>query len=330
MKLKRVNLIVTGLFFIAISFAQKSLSVSAQQTVSERSLVLHTTSGDIFGTLKLPTSPTEAIPVVLLIAGSGPTDRNGNQPQMQNNSLKMLSEALLHEGIASLSFDKRGISESRSSVKSEASLRFEDYVNDVRDWINLLAENKQFSDIIVAGHSEGALIGLIAAENNANVAKYISIAGVGEPAANILKEQLSKQLAGQPESVKDMIFSYIDKLENGETIADVPATLHVLFRPSVQPYMISWFKFNPQNEIKNLKIPVLIVQGTTDIQVSIAQAELLAAAQPNAQKVIIENMNHVLKDCEKTDMASQLATYNNPDFPVNKELVKSIVTFIKK
>jgi pimeloyl-ACP methyl ester carboxylesterase len=328
--MSKINLIVVGLLFTAISFAQvgtNNLSVSASSAVSEKSLVLHTSLGDVFGTLKIPAIRTEAIPVVLLIAGSVPTDRNGNQPQMQNNSLKMLSEALLNNGIASFSFDKRGIGESRGSMKSEADLRFDDYVNDVRGWIDLLVKDEQFSEIVVAGHSEGSLIGMIAAQNNKNVLKYISISGVGEPAANILKEQISKQLTGE---VKDMVFSYIDKLENGETIADVPQSLYSLFRPSVQPYMISWFKYNPQNEIKKLEIPILIVQGTTDIQVSIAQAGLLAEAQPIAQKVIIENMNHVLKDCEKTDMVSQLATYNNPDFPINKELVNLIVAFIKK
>jgi len=202
----------------------------------------------------------------------------------------------------------------------------------VREWIDLLAKEGQFSEIIVAGHSEGALIGLIAAQNNAHVSKYISIAGVGTTAGKILREQLTQQLAGQPESVKDMIFSCIAKLENGETktIADVPQSLYMLFRPSVQPYMISWFKYNPQQEIKNLTIPTLIVQGTTDIQVSTTQADLLATAQPNAQKVIIENMNHVLKDCEKTDTMSQLATYKNPELPINKELVRAVVAFIKK
>ena len=331
--MRKINLVAIGLLIAAMSFVHKAsndLSASTQMLVSGKALVLHTASGDIFGTLRVPVTTAKSVPVVLLIAGSGPTDRNGNGPQTQNNSLKMLSEALMSDGIASLSFDKRGIGESRSSMKSEADLRFEGYVNDVREWIDLLAKDEQFSEIIVAGHSEGSLVGMIAAQNNAKVSKYISISGVGEPAADILKGQLSKQLATQPEAIKNMVFSYIDKLEKGETIADVPVALHVLFRPSVQPYMISWFKYNPQNEIKNLKIPTLIVQGTTDIQVSTAQADLLADANPNAQKVIIENMNHVLKDCERTDMADQIATYNNPSLPINKELAKSIVAFIKK
>jgi len=305
------------------------LPISAQLIITEENIVLKTESGDIYGTLKVPANKN-AIPIALLIAGSGPTDRNGNNPQMKNNSLKMISDALFNNGIASLSFDKRGIGESKNSMKDEAELRFEDYIQDVRLWIDLLSQDKRFSDIIVIGHSEGSLIGMIASQNNNKVSKYISIAGVGEPAGNILREQLEKQLAIQPQAVKDMIFSYIAKLENGETIEDVPPSLNSLFRTSVQPYMISWFKYNPQTEISRLTIPVLILQGTTDIQVSENQSDLLAKAQPKAQRIIIDNMNHVLKDCESTDMQTQLTTtYNNPDTPLSELLTKSIISFIK-
>lgn len=319
--MKQLSLFILALFL--------SISISAQLIISEEPIVLKTSSSDIYGTLKVPPTNQKAIPVVILIAGSGPTDRNGNQPQMQSNSLRMLSDALFYNGIASLAFDKRGIAESKDSGKEESELRFEDYIKDVKEWIELLAKDKRFSDIIIAGHSEGALIGMIASQDNSNVSKYISIAGVGEPAGNILKEQLEKQLIGQPQTVKDMIFSYIDKLENGETLENVPPSLNSLFRTSVQPYMISWFKYNPQKEIEKLTIPVLIIQGTTDIQVSTEQAELLAKAQPDAKRVIIENMNHILKDCEKTDMASQMPVYSNPNLPINNELVKSITEFIK-
>lgn len=307
-----------------------SLSISAQILISEENIILKTSAGDIFGTLKAPVNK-KAIPVALLIAGSGPTDRNGNQPNMQNNSLKMIGDALFYEGIASLSFDKLGIGESKGNTINEADLRFDDYVNNVSSWIDSLSEDKRFSDIIVIGHSEGSLIGMIASKNNKKVSKYISIAGAGETAGNILRKQLEKQLIGQPQTIKDLIFSYIDKLEKGETIDNVPPTLNSLFRPSVQPYMISWLKYNPQNEIGQLTIPLLIIQGTTDIQVSPEQAEILAKANPKAKKVIIENMNHVLKDCENTDIQTQMiTTYNNPNAPLSKELTQTIIKFIKE
>jgi pimeloyl-ACP methyl ester carboxylesterase len=297
--------------------------------VTEEPAILKTSAGDVFGTLKVPGSK-KPVPVALFIAGSGPTDRNCNQPNMKSNTFKMLSDALFYNNIATLCYDKRGIGQSKAGQKEE-DLRFEDFVNDVKAWINQLSEDKRFSDIILIGHSEGSLIGMIAAQDNPKVAKYISIAGAGMPAPDILKEQLGKQMQGQPEAIKNMVFSYLDKLERGETIPDVPAYLNALFRPSVQPYMISWFKYNPQAEISKLTIPVLILQGTTDIQVSEEQAGLLAKACPEAQKVIIENMDHVMKISETTDMMQQLKdSYNNPDTPVSKEIINAIKDFVKE
>lgn len=315
------------LFFTSLIL---STTLSAQLLVTEEPIVLKTTTGDIYGTLKVPSNKT-SIPLAIIIGGSGPTDRNGNQlPAMQNNTLKMLSDGLFYNNIATLCFDKRGIGESKSSMKSEAELRFDDYIEDVKQWIDLLSKDKRFSEIVVIGHSEGSLIGMVACKNNKKTSKYISLAGSGIPAAQILKEQLEERLIGQPQSVKDMIFSYIDKLDKGETISDVPQTLYSLFRPSVQEYMISWFKYNPQTEISQLSIPVMIIQGTTDLQVSIKHAELLTEASPKAKKVIIENMNHVLKDSESQDLQEQISTtYNNPNKPIHKEMIKTISEFIK-
>jgi len=305
-----------------------SLNISAQLIVSEEPIVLKTETGDIFGSLKVPNSKTP-VPIAIIIAGSGPTDRNGNSQLTQNDAYKMLSDELFYSGIATLCFDKRGIAASKSAMKDESDIRFENYIEDVKGWIDLLSNDKRFSNIIIIGHSEGSLIGMIAAENNPKVTKYISIAGIGVPFDVILKEQLEKQLAGQPQATKDLIFSYLDKLKQGETISNVPPTLNALFRPSVQPYMISVIKYNPQEEIAKLTIPTLIIQGTTDIQVPTEQANLLSVANPKAKKVVIENMNHVLKDCRSSDMAEQTPTYSNKSIPLNKEIGKVIINFIK-
>lgn len=306
-----------------------SLTISAQLLMKEEPAVLKTSVGDIYGTLKVPDSKNP-VPIAIIIAGSGPTDRDCNQPSMKSNTYKMLSDALFYNNIATLCYDKRGIAKSKVKQKEE-DLRFDAYVDDVKAWVDQLSEDKRFSDIILIGHSEGSLLGMIAAQNNPKVTKYISIAGAGMSAADILKEQLGKQMQGQPEAIKNMVFSYIDKLEQGETITDVPVYLNSLFRPSVQPYMISWFKYNPQAEISKLTIPVLLLQGTKDIQVGINQMELLAKASPNTQKVIIENMDHVMKISETTDMAEQVKnSYNNPDTPISKELTKTIIDFIKE
>lgn len=297
-------------------------SVSAQ----EAPVKLSTPTGTLHGTILCPSFIPGPVPVVLLIAGSGPTDRNGNQPGYQTNCLKLLADSLSGYGIASLRFDKRAIAESASAATSEKDLRFDTYVADAREWIGLLALDKRFSRIIVAGHSEGSLIGMIACENNNNVSGYISIAGPGRPADEILKEQL----ATIPEGMKQTVFFMIDKLKSGETFENVPEALNALFRPSVQPYMISWFQFDPRTEIKKLNIPVLILQGSTDIQVSVLDADLLSKARPEAIKKIIPNMNHVLKLCDSRDEQPQKLTYSNPGLPLHPQLMGDIVTFIRQ
>ena len=301
----------------------------AQTMLEQNEVVLNVGKVKIYGTLKIPETK-EKVPIALIIAGSGPTDRNGNNPMMTCNTYKMLSDSLTRHGIATLNYDKRLIAKSRGD-QTEDELRFEDYVEDAKSWIELLSQNKQFSEIIVIGHSEGSLIGMIASENNTKVSKFISIAGVGSPADEILKEQLSKQLENQPITIKNQIFSYIDELKQGRLLENVPLNLNTLFRPSVQPYMISWFKYNPKDEIAKLKIPILILQGNFDIQVSENDAKLLYEANPKSKKVIIKNMNHVLKNSQSMNMNEQMTdSYNNPNTPINKELVENIVEFIKR
>ncbi len=311
------------LFLIALSimFMGNIKKTFAQ----EETIVLKTTTGEIEGTLTLPNN-TKDLTLVLLIAGSGPTDRNGNNESMENNSLKFISDELRKNSIASVRFDKRGIARSRDAMTSEGDLRFDTYVNDVIGWVELISKDKRFSKIVVAGHSEGSLIGMIASAKTKNVKAYISIAGAGRPADEILKEQLSVA----PTSVKDIVYPMIDKLKRGDTLGDVAPYLASLFRPSVQPYMISWLKYNPQEEIKKLTIPILILQGTTDVQVKEEDANLLAKAQPKAELKIIKNMNHVLKDCETNDKEKQMPIYNNPDLPLNKEFADAFVDFVKK
>ncbi len=289
----------------------------------EESITLTTEKGAIKGTLLIPESSGK-IPVVLIIAGSGPTDRDGNSPMFSNNSLKMLAEGLHEDGIASLRFDKRGIGESRSAGLVEEKLRFENYIEDVIDWISLLKKDKRFSDLIVLGHSEGSLIGMIACERS-KATKFISLAGAGFPAGEIIMNQLNTE---QPESLIKQVSPIIKSLENGETVEDVPQILFSLFRPSVQPYMISWFKYDPAQEISKLDCPILIIQGTTDIQVKVKDADMLAGASKNPEKIIIDGMNHILKSA-KLDKMENIATYNNPDLPLNEKLIPEITAFIK-
>ena len=285
----------------------------------ETSIVLTTKSGDIFGTLTTPNFISK-FPVVLIISGSGPTDRDGNNPMMKNNSLKFLAHELAKRGIASLRYDKRGIAESKAAAKGEADLRFDDFVSDAKEWLDLLRQEKRYSAVFIAGHSEGSLIGMIIAEK-AN--GFVSIAGSGQSADKTLKSQLSSQ----PQGIQDVSFPIIDSLKNEMLVKNVNPMLYSLFRTSVQPYLISWFKRAPQTEIKKLKIPILILQGTNDIQVSVNDAKLLATANSSSKLVLIENMNHVLK-ITKGDRQENILVYSNPTISISKILVTEVSSFI--
>ena len=305
-------------FFITSVNTRASVTDS---TFTETTLVLETATGKLSGSLTLPADFKEG-PVVLIIAGSGPTDRNGNNPMMKNNCLQQLAFGLANKGIAALRFDKRGVAESAAALKKESELSFDHFVEDARAWIELLRSDKRFTEIIIAGHSEGSLIGMLAAGKNCS--KFISIAGAGEP-ANIT---IRRQLATQPSEVTEIAYPILDSLAAGRLVPDVRPMLVALFRPSVQPYLVSWFKYNPKTEIKKLNLPILIIQGTTDIQVSVDDAKNLHSAKPEAKLVIIENMNHVLKIVgdERTE---NFQSYNNPDLPLATELLVNIIAFIR-
>jgi hypothetical protein len=262
------------------------------------------------------------VPVVLLIAGSGPVDRDGNAGELRMNNLKLIADSLYAHGIATLRYDKRGVGQSREAAKAELDLRFDDFIQDAIGWVNFLSKDKRFSSIVIAGHSQGSLVGMVAAQQKA-VAKFVSLEGAGEPILVVLKKQLEQQPTAWLMSAP-----IIDSLMHGKTVDSVPKILYGLFRPSIQPFWISWNYYNPQTEIKKLDKPVLIVQGTTDIQVAVTDAENLSKADPKAKLEIIKGMNHILKDAPM-DRTKNIQTYSQPDLPLNMQFVKVLVNFIK-
>lgn len=286
----------------------------------EETVVLETPTGNIEGTLLLPSK--ENIPLVLIIAGSGPTDRDGNSGSLKNNSLKMLAQGLYDNNIASFRFDKRGIAKSAKAMISEEDLRFEHYIRDVQQWYLLLKNDSRFSSVIILGHSEGSLIGMIASQD-VIPDKFISLAGPGVS----MQATLKRQLADQPPYVLSMSLPIIEELEKGKTVDSVPPLINILFRPSVQPYLISCFKYDPAIEISKVKSPILIVQGTTDIQIQVEDAKKLAAANSNSELVIIEGMNHILKEADANRFLN-LRTYGDPSLKLKQGLIESITSFI--
>jgi pimeloyl-ACP methyl ester carboxylesterase len=262
--------------------------------------------------------------VVLFVAGSGPTDRDGNQPRLVNDSLKQLAAALASQGIASLRYDKRGVGASRSAGREEKDLRFEHYVDDAAAWLEWLKADPRFSLVGLVGHSEGAHIGALAAAR-AGVGAYVSIAGLGRKPAEVLRTQLRPKL---PEPFWKESERILAALERGETVADVPKELMILYRPSVQPYLISWFRQSPTEAVAKLDVPVLVVQGTADVQVALPEAEKLHAAARNGTLLVVPDMSHAMKRAT-ADPATSMKGLTDPAMPIVPELPPRIVQFLR-
>lgn len=293
--------------------------VSLGQT--DQLVTLDTGSNSLEGSLLSPEET--AVPVVLIIAGSGPTDRNGNNSYMTNNCLKMLAEGLFQNGIATLRYDKRGIGQSSLSTQQMLDTRFDDMVNDAKSWVGYLQTLEEVGDIHVLGHSQGSLVAILTAQTE-NVTSVISVAGIGVPGGEIIREQLKVQ----PPILQEQAAIILDSLKQGHDVNKVHPMLQSLFQPAIQPFVRSWIKYNPKEEITKLEQPVLIVNGTEDIQVGVDQAEKLNRAHPKSTLLIIEKMNHVLKDAEG-DRNANMSTYYKPDLPLSETLIPEIVKFIK-
>jgi len=304
------------LFFLATSmtFSQEKNFITNEVTVDSL----------IKGTLYLPKKITKKTKLVIFIAGSGPTNRYGNQFGGITNCFKYLAEDLVNKDIAVFSYDKRIFALMKSGNIDEKSMRFEDMITDAQNVVNYFKSDKRFKKIIIAGHSEGSLIGM-ATSTSTKADGFISLSGAGRPIYEVLEEQLIKQLPYLSKEIKENLQNY----KEGKTFdySSKVSTMMGVFGSNIQPYFISWSRWNPITEIQKLKIPVLIINGTQDLQVPESDARLLKEACPKATLEIIENMNHLFKNTptEKENLKS----YNDGAIPVMPILSEKMADFIK-
>lgn len=270
-------------------------------------------------------------PVVLIIPGSGPTDRDGNNPMgVTSAPYRLLAEALAAKGVSTVRIDKRGLGGSKAAVSDGNKVTIADYATDTHNWITAIRKQTGQHCVWVLGHSEGSLIALAAAQQPDGICGVISVAGAGRKLSDVIREQLRANPANAP--LLDSAMTALDSLEKGQhvDVTNMHPALQRLFAPQVQDFLIDMFRQDPPTLAGSLKVPLLIVQGERDLQVSVADAKALASSQPKATVLLLPKMTHELKDVESDDKAAIAASYTDASLPVDSALVDAVVSFVKR
>ncbi len=322
--MKKTVATLAALGFASMGIASTPLVGSA--SAQPREITAPGPEGDLAGTL-IP--PAEGQPTILIIPGSGPTDRDGNNPLgVTSASYRLLAEALAEQGIGSLRIDKRGMFASKAAVPDPNNVTIAAYADDVGEWVKTARKETGAQCVFVLGHSEGGLVALEAAQRAQGVCGVLLVASMGRPAGTILREQLQANPANAP--ILSDALAAIEALEAGQRVSvdGMHPALQGLFNPAVQGFLIDMMNRDPAAMAGALDIPVLIVAGGRDIQTPLADGEALAAGQPEAKLVMIADMNHVLKVVEGDGRAANLATYGDPSLPIHPGLVSAITDFV--
>jgi pimeloyl-ACP methyl ester carboxylesterase len=266
----------------------------------------------------------------LIIPGSGPTDRDGNNPLgVKAAPYRLLAEALAAKGVSTVRADKRGMFGSKAAIVDANAVSIADYASDAHQWVDALRKRTGAKCVWLLGHSEGAIVALAAGQQPQGLCGLILVAGPGRKLGAILREQLRANPANAP--LLPQAMAALDSLEAGKTVdtTAMPAPLMPLFNAKVQPFLIDLLSQDPAKLAAATRLPMLIVRGGKDIQVAAADLDALHGARPDAVVLSPRNMNHVLKDVAGDDRASNLATYADPDLPVDPALVDGIADFVK-
>ena len=314
---------------IAAAAATALLATAAQAAPTETSVEVQGPGGLLRGTMLTPEGATQA-PVMLLIPGSGPTDRDGNNPLgVVGSPYRRLVEALAAEGVATVRVDKRGQFGSAQATFDQTGPTVEAYAADVRAWAAHIRDLTGRDCIWLGAHSEGVLMVLAAAQDLDGVCGLVLIAGGGRRLTDVIREQITSNPANPPE-VLEQTERALKAIEAGQRFdaSSFHPALQPLFGPHAQSFLINVSRYDPADLVKGYRGPVLVVQGATDVQVLVKDAERLAGARPGVELAVIEGMNHVLR-IAPADRAANIASYADPAAPLAPGVAEAIAAFVK-
>ena len=317
------------LTFLACGALLLGATLPAHAAPQESFLEARAGAGLLKGTLTTPSTPPTA--TVLIIPGSGPTDRDGNSPLgIKASTYRLLAEGLAARGVATLRVDKRGMYASATAAVDANAVTIADYVDDVNAWVGVLRKQTGAPCVWVLGHSEGGLVALASARQVPGLCGLILVSAPGRPMGEVLRGQLQANPANAP--LLEQAMPAIDKLERGERVdtTDMHPALLRLFAPAVQGFLISDFSYDPAKLAADVSKPVLVLQGQSDLQVGETDARLLKQADPRAELVLLPGVNHVLKLVPGNDRRANAASYADPSLPLAPGVVDAIAQFLAR
>ena len=317
----RASFFIILFFSIHLSFAQDPFGKETFQKPNTKNQKVNITS-QIKGTLTVPETD-RAVPLVIFIPDQGVVDRNGNDMRSKHFAYKQLADSLFANNIATYRYDKRTFTQVKNRRVDNNTI-LEDFVTDAKKVIGAFAEGRRFSKIVVLGHGQGSLVGMLAAKEN--VDKFISIAGAADPIDQIIVEQIAQQQPGLDKLAENTF----DKMRAQEGIVeDIQPALQSILHPSVQPFIKSWMKYDPKKVIAELSFPILIIHGSKDRQIDISNAQQLADSSNSAEVKVIDGMNHIMKRVGDDEILAS-KSYVDPEYELSDSFIETVIHFINK
>ena len=275
------------------------------------------------GTLTYPDDAEGPVPGVVLVAGSGPSDRNATI--MGHKPFLVLADALTRRGLAVLRFDERGVGRSGGTQAGATTV---DFAGDVGAAVEALARHEAVAsgEIGVIGHSEGGLIAPMVATRSDRVAFLVLLAAPGLPGDVILADQLDRRIRAQganrrmralQRGTQERIFEILKQDADSATIAGQLRKVMVQSRGisgeqtitrEVERLMDPWLRFfishDPRTSLRRVDVPVLALAGSKDQQVApdTNQAAIAAALNadqnPDVTVRTLDGLNHLFQPAE--------------------------------